>query len=259
MALIQFKLNRRKLIRGVSLGFLSWCLLEPVLIEPYWLRIKKLGINGKSVSRRIVHLTDVHHKGNRAYLQNVVNTVNSIAPDFVCFTGDLVEKKAYLVEALEILSLIKCPIYGVPGNHDYWSGASFDTITRYFEATGGAWLVDRSVLIRDGSIQIVGATGEQTQLPEPESAGVKRLLLVHYPLFSDKVYDSFDLVLAGHSHGGQIRLPFIGALFLPSRVGPYEVGLYQTQAGPLYVNPGIGTFLVPIRLWCRPEVTVVEL
>jgi uncharacterized protein len=66
-------------------------------------------------------------------------------------------------------------------------------------------------------------------------------------------------VLAGHSHGGQIRLPVIGALFLPSRVGPYEMGLYQTQAGPLYVNPGIGTFLVPICLWCRPEITVVEL
>jgi predicted MPP superfamily phosphohydrolase len=258
MALSQFKLNRRKLIRWVSWGFLSCCLLEPVLIEPYWVTIQKLSINGKSVGSRIIHLTDVHHKGNRAYLQNVVNTVNSLSPDFVCFTGDLVEKKAYLVEALEILSAITCPIYGVPGNHDYWSGASFETISRYLEATGGAWLVDRSVLTRDGHIQIVGATGEQPQLPELKS-GIKRLLLVHYPLFADEVYRSFDLVLAGHSHGGQIRLPFVGALFLPSRVGSYDMGLYQTQAGSLYVNPGIGTFFVPIRLWCRPEITVVEL
>ena len=89
--------------------------------------------------------------------------------------------------------------------------------------------------------------------------GLKRLLLVHYPLFVEQVKGSFDLILAGHSHGGQVRIPFWGALTLPYRVGHYDLGLFQTQAGPLYVNPGIGTFYLPVRTWCRPEISVIEL
>jgi len=54
-------------------------------------------------------------------------------------------------------------------------------------------------------------------------------------------------------------LPFWGALFLPYRVGSYDLGLFETKVGPLYVNPGIGTFLFPVRSWCRPEITVIEL
>lgn len=66
-------------------------------------------------------------------------------------------------------------------------------------------------------------------------------------------------MLAGHSHGGQVRIPFWGALVLPNRVGLYDLGLFQTMIGPLYVNPGIGTFLLPVRSWCRPEISLIEL
>ena len=65
-------------------------------------------------------------------------------------------------------------------------------------------------------------------------------------------------MLAGHSHGGQVRIPFKGALWLPSYVGKYVKGLYTTGAGPLHVSPGIGTFMYPIRFNCRPEITVIE-
>lgn len=252
-----FKKNRRQFIRLAVGATLGWCVLEPWTLQPYWLRIKKLNIGGAQASHQIVHITNIHYKGNRAYLEKVVEIVNALASDFVCFSGDLVEEAAYVNEALNIMSQSRTSVYGVPGNHDYSSGASFNTIAQYCESTGGAWLRDQDVLTQDGQIQIIGATGLQLQLP-PLKQELKRLLMVHYPFFVNQIKGSFDLVLAGHSHGGQVRLPFWGALALPNRVGPYDLGLFQTRTGPLYVNPGIGTFYLPIRSWCRPEITVIE-
>ena len=82
--------------------------------------------------------------------------------------------------------------------------------------------------------------------------------MTHYPLDADSVRGHYDLILAGHSHGGQIRVPFFGAPVLPYRVGSYDRGRFETPAGPLYVNPGIGTYRYAARFWCRPEITVIE-
>lgn len=233
------------------------CILEPIFIEPYWFKVKFLRLSEKA-THRVVHLSDIHHKGNSAYLKKIIAAVNSLSPDFVCVSGDLIEETKYLKECLEILSTIQCPIYGVPGNHDVWSGASFDIIDKYLKTTGGKFLVDQDIQTQDGQIQIVGMTGDKTDLPKLKP-DLKTILIVHYPLFVNLVKDPFNLILAGHSHGGQLRLPFLGPLFLPSQVGPFDRGLYQTAAGPLYVNPGIGTYFLPVRLWCRPEITVIEL
>jgi predicted MPP superfamily phosphohydrolase len=92
--------------------------------------------------------------------------------------------------------------------------------------------------------------------PKP---GVKNILLSHYPTGVDSFPQTkFDLVLAGHSHGGQVRIPFYGALIVPFSTGEYQLGLYNTLSGPLYVNAGIGYFFANIRFCCRPEITVVE-
>lgn len=256
-------MNRRRLLRLIAGAGLGWCILEPWVLEPYWLKIKRLNVSGTKASHRLVHITDIHYKGNRSYLEKVVEAVNSLSPDFVCFSGDLVEDAAYLNEALDTLSSLKYPVYGVPGNHDYWSGASFSKIAQFCESTGGAWLLDRDTLTKDSRIQIIGATGDRLQLP-PLQQNLKHLLLIHYPLFVKEVEElynrgSFDLVLAGHSHGGQVRLPRWGAIIVPNRVGDYDLGLFQTKIGSLYVNSGIGTFFLPIRFFCRPEISLIEM
>ena len=85
-------------------------------------------------------------------------------------------------------------------------------------------------------------------------------MLIHYPEGADKLGKTkLDLILAGHSHGGQVRLPFYGPLILPFGVGTYDLGLFQTPAGPLYVNAGIGYFYVNVRFNCGPEITVFEM
>jgi predicted MPP superfamily phosphohydrolase len=190
----------------------------------------------------------------------VVNKINALSPEFVCFTGDIIEETRHLAEALEIFSGIKSPMYGVPGNHDYWSRAPFDGIAKCFEASGGGWLLDQQMVTKDGAFSIIGATCRSFRQVMPSLASSTRnIFLMHYPAWAKKLGPAkFDLILAGHSHGGQVRVPFYGPLLVPFGVDEYDMGLFHTAAGPLYVNPGIGWFPVPIRFNCRPEITVFE-
>ena len=187
--------------------------------------------------------------------------INSLSPDFVCFTGDIMEEGKYLPEALEILSGVKAPMYGVPGNHDYWSRVPFGGISKCFTATGGAWLVDQQCVIADEKINLIGLArfNRRNPLP-PVKPGMKNILLMHYPAWVKQLGGGlFDLILAGHSHGGQVRIPFFGPIIVPSMVDEYDLGLFQTKSGPLYVTSGIGWYPVPIRFNCRPEITVIEI
>jgi len=230
-------------------------------LEPHWVKMRFINLAGDKPSRRLVHITDIHHKGDRPYLESIVAKINALSPDAVCFTGDLIEQKQFIPETLKILQKIKAPLYGVPGNHDYWSHASFAEIGKAFAATGGAWLMDGQATTADGKIHITGVTcvgGKPAALP-PKKTG-KNIMLLHYPAMAEKVAHPFDLLLAGHSHGGQVRIPFYGALMLPYWVGKYELGMFRLPAGPLYVNPGLGYIGInPIRFNCRPEITVFEI
>lgn len=230
---------------------------EAVAWEPEWLKIQKLKLPADA-GIRFVHFTDVHHKGDRAFLLRVIQTINELKPDFACFTGDLVEEAEFLPEALEIFREIKCPLYGIPGNHDYWADVDFDLVKESFSAAGGSFLMDQECdfAIRGTPIHLSGITCTSGYRPQPR-AGAKNILLAHYPGAVDKFNDlRFDITLAGHSHGGQVRLPLVGALVLPSGVGNYDMGKFETPCGPLYVNPGIGYFYANVRFRCRPELTL---
>lgn len=228
-------------------------------LEPQWVKTHRLRLSS-TPSHRFVQFSDLHHKGDRAHTKSVVDKINSLSPDFVVFTGDLIEEVRFLPEALELVSGIKTPLYGIPGNHDYWSKAPFAEYSKAFAATGGAWLLDQSLTIAGGKINLIGAARLNWKHPLPTPRpGIKNILLIHYPAWAKAFTQKFDLMLAGHSHGGQVRIPFHGPLLVPFGVDEYNLGLYQTKAGPLYVNPGIGWYPVPLRFNCRPEITVIEI
>jgi uncharacterized protein len=228
-------------------------------IEPNWIKIGKLKLAQGKPAHRFIQFTDLHHKGNRKYLQSVVNAINAQSPEFVCFTGDIIESGEHLPEALEFLQQIKSPLYGVPGNHDYWSGVDFDLIDDAFAKTGGRWLLDESASTAGGKVNIAGATcskAAQLSLSPTE----KNVVLFHYPEWVEKLGQyRFDIALAGHSHGGQVRIPFYGPVITPSDIGRYDLGLFQTASGPLYVGAGLGWFHLKVRFNCRPEITVIEI
>ena len=120
--------------------------------------------------------------------------------------------------------------------------------------------MDSQVTTVDGQVHIAGLTGLRGKpvAMKPKEGG-KNILLIHYPLLASMVAHRYDLLLAGHSHGGQVRIPFYGALMLPYWVGKYDMGMFRVPAGPLYVNPGIGYLITNIRFNCRPEITVFEI
>lgn len=142
------KINRRRFIWSFIFGAPAAVFADSYWIEPNWLKVRKIRLS-EHPTHRFVHFTDLHHKGDKKFLESVVKEINKLSPDFVCMTGDIIEESSFLTEALEILSGIKSPIYGVPGNHDYWAHADFDEIAEAFNKTGGAWLVDSQVLTRD--------------------------------------------------------------------------------------------------------------
>ena len=116
----------------------------------------------------------------------MVRTINELKPEFVCFTGDIVENKRFLPEALDFIRQINAPVYGNPGNHDYWSGASFPDCERAFGATGGAWLVDRSIVLPQHNLELVGMAMIGIHAFKDRQTE-RRILLMHYPKMADSL------------------------------------------------------------------------
>ncbi len=254
----RIRITRRRFLTGLLAG-VGTVSAEAKWHEPQWLKTRHIQLPGTAkVGHRLVQFTDVHHKGDENYLKKVVEQINDLNPTTVCFTGDLVEEAEFAEPALKIISQIRAPLYGVPGNHDYWAHADFEMFAHYFAKTNGHWLMARSSLTADGKINLIGLTCTARESCETQ-AGCKNVALMHYPMWAQKVSGPFDLILAGHSHGGQVRIPGFGSLLTPSGVGKFEMGLYPTNAGPIYVNPGIGYFYLNVRFCCRPEISVFEL
>ena len=253
------RITRRRFMRTALYGIPAVVIADAVLVEPNWIKLRKLKLTKDKLTHRIVHFTDLHHKGDRKFLQSAVNIINAQSPDFVCFTGDIIEDTKFLPEALELFQQIKSPLYGIPGNHDYWAHADFKVIAEAFARTGGRWLMDESVSVARDQINIAGATcSRPPQLALSDTQ--KNIVLMHYPEWVDKLGGyKFDLALAGHSHGGQVRLPFYGPLVVPFGVGRYDLGHFETASGPLYVGAGLGWFYLNVRFNCRPEITVIEI
>jgi predicted MPP superfamily phosphohydrolase len=225
-------------------------------IERRWLKKTNLEINENGT--KIAHFTDLHYKGDRRLYEEVIQEIYDSQSEIAVFTGDLIDHdgKDYLDEVLEITSQIKIPVYGVPGNHDPRDHASIEKYRMAFAKTGGGWLINKVVPLKD--IDLYGFYN--MRLPKSLDPNRKNLLLTHYPATCDVKTDLvFDLILVGHSHGGQVRLPFFGPIVLPKYVGNYDKGFYETKMGKLYVNVGIGTFMLPARFLCRPELTFVSL
>jgi predicted MPP superfamily phosphohydrolase len=251
------KITRRHWLRAALYGTPVALAVNAFGLEPNWLRVRTMRMTEGKPALRLLQFTDVHFKGDTDFLESVVSRINALSPDVVCFTGDLIEEGDWLQPALEIIAEIKAPMFGIPGNHDHWSGANFAPIKECFQKTGGQWLMNERVDLPKLGLNIIGV--DRMPAAFPSVADRKNIMLVHYPEWADKLGEArYDLVLAGHTHGGQVRVPFYGPLIVPFSTGRYDMGRFETKAGPLYVNPGIGSFYLDVRFNCRPELTVFE-
>ena len=230
---------------------------------------------------RICQLSDLHIGPfmPAEEIRKYAAIANALKPDLMVLTGDFVTFDPSTQQAaVEALSGLRAPfgVYGCLGNHDAWAGVE-DSITELFRRTGVRMLRGESVPIatQGESFNLIGVDFQSHRRFGP-SAAVARLLgniegliardrvnilLSHNPDTFDRAAElGIELSLAGHTHGGQVTLEFISPQIAPSRlVTPYVSGWFRKPGGQLYVNRGIGTIGVPIRIGAPPEITVYRL
>jgi predicted MPP superfamily phosphohydrolase len=230
---------------------------------------------------RIIQLSDIHldEFTEPAFLEYIVHRLNALTPDIVLLTGDFITRGSLTFIAAnhaayrcaEILSTIKAPlIYAVLGNHDHAVRASL--VINALKGVHIPVLINRNIPIdRNGDrIWLSGVDDPSAGIPNldralPEDPGDNLVILMsHGPDYADNVIAHprgkfVDLMLSGHSHGGQIRLPVVGPLVLPPWGKKYVEGYFRFNQMQLYVNRGIGTVGLPFRLNCPPEMTVITL
>lgn len=254
-------------------GFLYTRDLEPGWVEVVRRRLALARLPGAFRGYRIVHVSDLHLDDltEARYLDEIVGTINDQGADLVAFTGDFVtfspgRQAGRLSETLGRLEARDGTV-AVLGNHDHQTdpAAIEDALL-----AGGATVLRNGVrsLTRDGAaLHVCGL--DDAWMGDPDLAAILEnlpdagasVLLVHEPDFADVSSPTgrFDLQLSGHSHGGQVRLPFVGAPVLPEYARRYPSGLYGVGNMLLYTNRGLGMLPPRFRLLCRPEITVLDL
>lgn len=249
------------------------------LIEPRWLQRTRTRLHFPDLpvtleGLTIALLTDIHAGGPspRGLLRRAVRMTLDVRPDLIAITGDLAENEAALEETLDELDRLSAPlgVFVVPGNHDYRDIG----IERWHDAIarrrGLTDLTNRVRLVAVGDETLCVAGVDDLAHGRPQLDGLRRagrrdftILLAHQPDQAERArraMDRVDLVLSGHTHGGQIRLPGIGAL-VNSALRPdlYEAGLRRRPWTQVYTSRGIGTAHLPVRFLSRPELAILTL
>jgi predicted MPP superfamily phosphohydrolase len=279
----EFKpINRRSFLKKTVAAILAACASVPIysfIFERFWLDITHVDLTFPELPNsfsgmRIVHISDLHigEFYKKEHLKKVVAQVNQLKPDLLCFTGDLVEDNVdILKECIPILQQLHAPLgkIAILGNHDYKIGKQ-GVVSDTLQKSGFTFLRNQHTALNkmESQLFIAGVDDMFGGVPNiPASVqGIPpnqfTILLAHEPDLADTaVQYPVQLQLSGHSHGGQVRLPFYGPIFTPDGAKKYVRGLKKLQSSKLilYVNRGIGTTFLPFRFNCRPEITVMTL
>ncbi len=217
---------------------------------------------------RIAHLTDWHRSFRTpdTLLRRAVELTNAENPDVIVLTGDYVtDDPKDIAPCGEMIAGLraKLGIYGILGNHDY--GTDGPAMSRALETAGVSVLTNRSVTLPNG-LQIVGVDDDILGRPNLAQAfegiteGSPLLTLCHNPAFAEKLTAHPGVALAGHTHGGQVRLPFVTAWKIRKiHAKRYVSGWYTLGETRLYVNRGLGNVGVPFRFLSPPEIAIFTL
>ena len=241
-------------------------------IEPNKLEVTNYTIQDKELSGvKIVFASDFHIKPyGQKRLEKVVETINAQNPDVVVSVGDFVcghteHSTMHPEKIVEGLSKVKSKhgFYTTFGNHDGWYDRWY--IKELLEKQNIKVLNNKNVKlqINGKEIYIAGVEDMMTAFPDVEDAlkGAKlpTILLTHTPDVFPDVPKNVNLTLAGHTHGGQVRIPIIGPIFTASNYGnKYAIGLVEENGKKLITTRGIGVSILPFRFNCPPEIVVIE-
>lgn len=231
---------------------------------------------------RIVHISDLHNKQFGQNQERLLRKIRAMSPDIIVVTGDLIDRRKYDLETALVFikgAMAIAPVYYVSGNHEAWSG-DYKNISEKLRSCGVQILDDtkQTLFKGKGKMEIMGLSDPdfltsnyiegtntsklQEHLERLSNDSVFQILLCHRPeLFDIYVRKNVDLIFSGHAHGGQFRIPFVGALVAPDQgIFPkYTSGAYTKNQSTMIVSRGLGNSIIPIRIFNRPEIVVVTL
>jgi predicted MPP superfamily phosphohydrolase len=265
-------MNRRAFLRGMAATAVGAFGVSTIVrgfhthaFEEKTVRLR-LGLNQRL---RLAVLGDIHFDPiyEDAYLAEVASSLTALEADLIAYTGDFftgTARRAQDLAALLSSATARLGSYAVLGNHDYLVGRRL--VSQALDRVGIRVLRNESVPIPgEDHVYLTGLDSFFYGQPErqifsrtPEDS--RHITLVHEPdAFVELTDPRLSLQVSGHTHGGQIRAPYVGALLLPKWGRLFQQGLYRSDGRWLYVNRGIGTLRPHVRYHCRPEITVFEL
>lgn len=273
-------MDRRQFIKKTLWGVAATALVGtyPFCVERYLINVNRYTIPVPNLppafdGLRVVHLTDLHYGPLMPLdvLAKVIRKTNELEKDMVVCTGDYVrggtaDRK---VEGIwSVMRDLRAPegVYAVLGNHDHWAGT--EQSIRSMELSGHINLRHRAVpLSRNGETMWLGGAGDLwedhlslDQVLENAPDNACRIVLAHNPDTADTDFTTrVDLMLSGHTHGGQVKLPFIGTPFLPVKNKAYSSGLIRSQRTDIFISRGVGWAALPVRFNCLPEIALLTI
>jgi predicted MPP superfamily phosphohydrolase len=288
---LKHNLNRRSFIkhsfRLSILAFLGFCFERRNNIKTEFVRLNFSNLPHSFNSFRIVQISDLHASFwvGKKYLMSVVDEVNKLKKDLLVITGDTITgsvndfwkrwiptaRRDYLAMVINVLSNLKeSDKIAVLGNHDQWDGIETEErLVNELKKIGFFVLRNSSMPITRGkeSIFIAGTDDiwfsyDLTKAMQDVPRNSFKILLSHSPDVTTDINKDMkiDLALYGHTHGGQVNIPYLSHHFLPiNNSSKYLAGLIKEPYGYTYVNRGIGTLVFPFRLFAPPEITYFKL
>ena len=256
---------RRRLVIIVAFAAALGLVLYAWQVEPYHIEITEHHVSaGLKSPVRLMLLSDLHTRGFGRLERRVLEVAETSHPDLIVVVGDCFTPRADHAAAHKLLSKLHAPlgVWVVRGNWEHWNPVSDEPA--YYHSAGVRLLINSNGTPRS-DLAILGLDDPWTGQPSLELAEkdlpkkAYRIALFHSPFYFDQVAGRYPLCLAGHTHGGQVCLPWIGPLWLPGGCGSYVAGWYEKNGSRLYVTRGVGTSVLPVRFLCRPEIPILTL
>ncbi|HSB12680.1 MAG TPA: metallophosphoesterase [Blastocatellia bacterium] len=258
-------IRKRRLVFALAVAGAILIFAYAFWIEPYWIEVTHHTVTAPlNLQIKIAHLTDIHTSGLGRRELNMLQIVEAEKPDLIVITGDSINVTSDYPGLRDVLKELHAPlgVWVVRGNHEDWWPVENEQ--EFYKSAGATLLLNASAEVRDG-VWLVGFDDVFGGSPDLEKAFVGvpesayKIALFHSPVYFEEMAGRSDLVLAGHSHGGQVRLPVVGAVWTPPFVGEYFEGWFERRGTRMYVSRGVGTSIIDVRFWCRPEVAMITL
>jgi predicted MPP superfamily phosphohydrolase len=253
-----------KILSLVLLGilFLIYC----IFIETNWLEVThhQIHLNLNPTKKiKIIQISDLHTKGLGFLERNVISKIQEEKPDIIFITGDIATPGGTVSGYNDILRELKAQtgVYFIPGNWEDWEPIS--DLQSLLQKNNIIDLSNKTVKL-DSNLWMVGFADALTGSPDLSILNSipkddKILSFFHTPSFFKEVNQKVDFAFAGHTHGGQFRIPFLGAVILPPGSDHFEQGWFQQSRARMHVSRGLGTSILPMRFLSRPELGVFEI